>query len=385
MLSVAVGWDLYERTRSFVVLGLVGLAQIAPVVLLAVPAGHAVDRFDARRTGALACIAMSACAAAFAIAAAVMAPVAIFFLLLVIHGAAVAFYAPSSSALLPRLVGAHERARANAVMSTGFELASVAGPAVAGALLFATKQAWPVYALHAVTSLVFAAVLVALMGGKQGAAAAAPPARSLHEMAAGVRFVMRTPLLLGAMSLDLFAVLFGGVTALLPAFARDILDVGPAGLGALRAAPAVGAMLMAITSTKIKPWVRPGRALFCSVTVFGLCTGAFALSRSFPLSLLLLAFAGAADNVSVVIRMTLEQMVTPDAMRGRVSAIRYVFVGLSNELGELESGLAAAALGAAPSVVAGSAVCLLVVAVIALRVPSLRRLPPLSELKPSEG
>lgn len=380
MLAVAVGWDLYERTRSFVVLGLVGLAQIMPVVLLAIHAGHAVDRFDARRTGALSCVAMSCCAAGFATCGSMGAPLWTYFALLVVHGVAMAFYAPSAAAVLPRLVDVAARPRANAVMSTGFEIASVGGPAAAGFLLLLAGHAWPVYALHAVTSLVFAAVLLTLLSRGMGQAPSAPPARSLQEMAAGVRFVFSTPLLLAVMSLDLFAVLFGGVTALLPAFAKDILDVGPAGLGALRAAPAVGAMTMALISTKKKPWRQPGLALVVAVSVFGLCTGAFALSRSLPLSLLLLALAGAADNVSVVIRMTLEQMITPDEMRGRVSAVRYVFIGLSNELGELESGLAAAALGAVPSVLAGSAVCIAVVALVSLRFPALVKLPPLAEL-----
>lgn len=384
MLAVAVGWDLYERTRSFVVLGLVGLAQITPVVLLAVPAGHAVDRFDARRTGALSGVAMSMCAAGFSVSAYLHAPLPVFFLLLVLHGAATAFYAPSSSALLPRLITTEQRPRANAIMSTGFEVASVGGPALAGLLLFATGLAWPVYAFHAVTALVFVAALVLLRSRGVGAAVSASPARSLGEMAAGVRFVFGTPLLLSVMTLDLFAVLFGGVTALLPAFARDILVVGPGGLGALRAAPALGAATMAMISTRMKPWKHPGRALILAVSAFGLCTAAFAVSRSFSLSLVLLALAGAADNVSVVIRMTLEQMLTPDEMRGRVSAVRYVFVGLSNELGELESGLAAAAFGAVPSVLLGSAVCLAVVGVVGLGAPALVKLPPLAELKPAE-
>lgn len=382
MLAVAVGWDLYERTGSFVVLGLVGLAQITPVVLLAVPAGHLVDRFDARRVGAWAGLGMSACAAGFSASAYVHAPLGVFFLLLVLHGVATALYAPSAAAVLPRLVAKPDRPKANAIMSTGFEIASVGGPALAGFLLLVSGQAWPVYAFHATTSLVFAAALVLLRSRGAGEAVSAAPARSLGEMAAGVRFVFGTPLLLAVMSLDLFAVLFGGVTALLPAFARDILVVGPAGLGALRAAPAVGAAAMAIISTQMKPWKHPGRALLVAVSVFGLCTGAFALSRSFALSLVLLALAGAADNVSVVIRMTLEQMLTPDEMRGRVSAVRYVFVGLSNELGELESGLAAAAFGPVAAVLAGSAVCLAVVAAVGLRSPALVKLPPLAELEP---
>jgi predicted MFS family arabinose efflux permease len=201
-------------------------------------------------------------------------------------------------------------------------------------------------------------------------------------MVAGVKFVFSSRLLLPAMTLDLFAVLFGGVTALLPAFAKDILAVGPEGLGALRAAPAVGALVMALISTRLKAWKEPGRVLFAAIAVFGAATLGFGLSTNLWLSCALLAISGAADNVSVVIRMTLEQMITPDDVRGRVSSVRYVFIGMSNELGELESGLVAAAIGAVPSVVAGCLACFGVLGLVRVAWPELWQLGPLAQLAP---
>ncbi len=385
MLSVAVGWDLYERTGSFVVLGLVGLAQVSPVLLLSVPMGHAVDRLDARRTGALSCLLLSLTGAGFTAAALVTAPLWMMFTLLVAHGVGMAMHAPSVASVLPRLVDKDSRARANALVSTGFELASIGGPAAAGLILGVTRSAAVIYALHAALSLALFVVLAVFQARGVGAPeAGAAGGRSLRDMVAGVRFVFASRLLLPAMTLDLFAVLFGGVTALMPAFAKDILAVGPSGLGALRAAPALGALVTAIISTRIGPWKRPGRVLFFTITVFGVSTLAFALSPWLPLSCACLALAGGADEVSVIIRQTLEQMVTPDAMRGRVSAVRYVFVGMSNQLGELESGLTAALLGAVGAVAAGAVACLAVIGVVAWRWPQLRRLGPLQALTPED-
>jgi MFS family permease len=382
MLSVAVGWDLYDRTGSFLVLGLVGLAQVTPVVLLAVPAGHAVDRFDARKTGAFSCALLSLTGAGFAVATKLDAPIAAMFALLVVHGTAMAFHAPSVSSILPRLVERDERARANAVMSTGFELASIGGPGLAGLLLAATKGAFVVYCAEAALTMSFAGVLAWLYVSGLGAATATAKSSSFEDMIVGVKFVFSSRLLLPAMTLDLFAVLFGGVTALLPAFAKDILHEGPEGLGALRAAPAAGALVMAIISTKLKAWDSPGRALFAAIAVFGAATLGFGLSKNLWLSCALLAIAGAADNVSVVIRMTLEQMITPDELRGRVSSVRYVFIGMSNELGELESGLVAAAIGAVPSVVVGCVVCFGVLGLVRVVWPELWKLGPLAQLAP---
>ena len=383
MLSVAVGWDLYERTHSFLVLGLVGLAQVTPVVLLAVPMGSLVDRLDARRTGAASSALLSLVGVGFAVATFQEAPLGVMFALLVLNGIAMALHAPSVSTILPRLVPAEERGRANAIMATGFELASIGGPGIAGLLLAALKSAVVVYAAHAALSAVFCLDLFVLyLTGAGAAVTQATSTRSFADMIAGVRFVFSSRLLLPAMTLDLFAVLFGGVTALMPAFAKDILDAGPEGLGALRAAPAVGALAMALISTRMPPWKRPGRALFAAIAVFGVSTIGFGLSTNLALSCAFLAISGVADNISVVIRMTLEQMITPDDMRGRVSSVRYVFIGMSNELGELESGLVAAAIGAVPCVVAGAVACIGVMGAVAWKWPELLRLGPLHQLAP---
>jgi predicted MFS family arabinose efflux permease len=200
----------------------------------------------------------------------------------------------------------------------------------------------------------------------------------------GLRFIFRSPLLLPALTLDMFAVLFAGVTALLPAVAHDILHVDPAGYGMLRAAQSVGAVTMAVIGGRIRAWRRPGRVLLIVVALFGLATVGFGLSTSFPLSLALLVLCGALDNISVVIRLTLEQMVVPDVIRGRVSAVHYVFIGMSNELGAAESGLAAYLVGTVPAIVAGGALAVVVVGVVALRWRELARMPPLAELQPAE-
>jgi uncharacterized membrane-anchored protein len=220
---------------------------------------------------------------------------------------------------------------------------------------------------------------------------ALPPPRAVDDPTAsaarrdwrvGLRFIFGSPLLLPALTLDMFAVLFAGVTALLPAIATDVLHVGPFGYGVLRAAQSAGAVLMALVASRLPPWRRPGRVLLVVVALFGLATAGFGLSTSFPLSVALLVLCGALDNVSVVIRLTLEQLVVPDAIRGRVSAVHYVFIGMSNELGAAESGLAAELFGTIPAIVGGGLVAVLVVAVVAARWRAFAAMPPLAELGP---
>jgi MFS family permease len=275
------------------------------------------------------------------------------------------------------LVAKTQLQRANAIRSTGFETAAIAGPAVAG-LLLSVLQPAAVYALSA-----------ALLAVSAGAYVTLPQPRSRpqgqqrdRDFWVGLRFIFRSPLLLPALTLDMFAVLFAGATALLPVFAKDVLHVGPTGLGLLRAAPAVGAVTMALISARLRPWQRPGLVLIFVVMGYGLATIVFGLSTSFPLSLAMLALSGALDNVSVIIRLTLEQMVVPDAIRGRVGAVHYVFIGMSNELGELESGVAAQLLGTVPSVVLGGAVAIAVAAFVLVRWPAMPQLPPLHTLQP---
>jgi predicted MFS family arabinose efflux permease len=281
--------------------------------------------------------------------------------------------------LLPQLLRPEQYANVNAWLSTTFELASITGPALGGWLiaLGGGSATWA-FVAAAIGQLVFVVLLLRLP--------AVPPARSdttsPAELFAGFRFIRRHPVFLAAITLDLFAVLFGGAVALLPVFAVDVLHVGPVGLGWLRAAPAAGAMCMALATTRLPPWQRPGRVLLWVVAGFGLATVGFGLSRDLWLSMLFLFLAGAFDTISVVIRITLEQSLTPDALRGRVSSIHYVFIGFSNELGSFESGSTAALVGPVASVVGGGLVAAAVVVAVALLWPELARLGPLATLRP---
>ncbi len=381
MLSVAVGWQLYDRTGSAFALGLVGLVQIIPVVLLALPAGQLADRVPRRNLAAAAHALLFLCASGLALVAWAGGPLWAIYALLFGTGVAGAFRSPSVGAMLPQLVPPELFANANAWMSSGFELASMAGPALGGFLIAFTGGETLTYALAAAAHLFFVGVLFTLP-----AIAPLPSgkAASVHEALAGLRFIFRTKAFLGAMTLDLFAVLLGGATALLPIFAKDILHVGPTGLGWLRAAPSMGAFSMALIQTRLPHWRQPGRVLLWTVAGFGLATLVFGLSRNFWLSMAALALTGAFDNVSVVIRLTLEQALTPDPMRGRVSSIHYVFIGFSNELGAFESGATAALFGAIGSVVGGGLGTLFIVGLVAVLWPQVAQLAPLNELRAFE-
>jgi MFS family permease len=377
ILSVAVGWELYDRTGSPLTLGLVGLVQVIPVVLMFAPAGWLVDHRDRRALTTLSAAGIAVVGLGLAVASFVAAPIAVYYGFLFVLGCATAVHSPASASLIATLIPREELARANAVLSSAYELAAILGPGAAGVLLWAV-DASAVYAVVGATGVVSATLYRTLPRPP-------PPEASPHSERAdwrvGLRFIFRSELLLPALTLDLFAVLFAGATALLPVIAKDILHVGPLGLGILRAAPSIGAITMALVGSRLPPWKRPGRVLLIVVALFGLATIGFGVSRSFWLSVALLAIGGALDNVSVVIRITLEQMVVPDRIRGRVSAVHHVFIGMSNELGELESGVAAALIGAAPAIIAGGAVAVLVVGVVAARWPAIVRMPPLHELQ----
>jgi MFS family permease len=363
MLMVAVGWQMYELTHSAWDLGLVGLYQFAPALLFTLVAGHAADRMHRGRIIA-ACLIGQALVALVLLAATVGWRDAEAWLgrdlllgLSVVLGLTRAFQMPAQQALAPHLVPASLLPRATAFNSTGTEVAVIGGPALGGLVFVAGAGA--VYGL-CLALLLLAALLALRLRYRH-----VPPAHepvTLASVFAGLTFVWRSKLLLGAVSLDLFAVLLGGATALLPMFAKDILQVGPWGLGLLRAAPAVGALLMSLVLTRWSIERRVGHKLLAAVAVYGLCMLAFGLSTSFVLSLLALAISGAADMVSVVIRMTLVQLETPDEMRGRVSAVNSIFIGASNQLGEFESGATAAWLGPVGSVVLGGVGTLLVAA-----------------------
>ena len=356
MLMVAVGWQMYDLSGSAWDLGLVGLVQFLPALALALFAGHAVDRFP--RTRILgACMLTQACVAAFLAWASARdgASRDLLLGLSFVLGAVKAFQLPAQQALVPQLVPAPLLPRALAFSSAGMQGAIIVGPAVGGFVYVAGAAAVP---LICAGLFAIAGTLVAGVNTSTARQRAEP--LSLQTLFAGVRFVRQRPVILGAISLDLFAVLLGGATALLPIFAKDILSVGPWGLGLLRAAPAAGALALAAALTRWPVTRRAGPTLLAAVAVYGTATLAFALSTHLVLSLLALAIGGAADMISVVIRQSLVQLDTPNEMRGRVSAVNSVFIGASNQLGEFESGATAAWFGAVGSVVLGGVGTLLV-------------------------
>lgn len=357
MQTVAVGWQVYEVTRDPLDLGLVGLSQFLPFVLLVLPAGHLADSRDRRRI-LTACFALEALCALLLLAFAwrgltSAAPV---FAVMVLFGTARAFAMPTGQALLPNLVDREQFGTAVALNSSTWQVATIAGPALGGVVYLA--GATVVYATVAALLAVSVALLFLVRRG--GERASAPEAPSLKSLLSGLGFVWSRRPLLGAISLDLFGVLFGGATALLPVYAADVLHVGPAGLGVLRTAPGVGAALCGIVLGLAPITRNVGRWMFGGVAVFGLATIVFGLSHWFWLSLAALAVMGAGDMVSVYIRHLLVQLETPDAIRGRVSAVNAVFIGASNELGEFESGLTAAWFGTVPAVVVGGGATLAV-------------------------
>jgi len=369
MQAVAIGWQVYGLTGSAFALGLVGLAQFVPGLMLAFVVGHVADRFDRRRIvqvcQAVEALAIGGLAISWFAGNTEIWPIfgAIFCI-----GAARAFEAPTLQALLPGLVPAGLLPRALAWSSSAMQAAVICGPALGG-LLYAVG-AGVVYALAA-GLFCCSCALIGLIRLER-----TPPRRepvTLASVFAGVAFIRSRPAILGAISLDLFAVLLGGATALLPIFARDILAIGPWGLGLLRAAPAAGALLMSIVLGQWPLKAHVGRIMFSAVAVFGLATIVFALSSSFWLSLAALAILGAADSISVVIRLSLVQLETPDEMRGRVSAVNFIFIGTSNQLGEFESGLTAAWFGAVPAALIGGIGTLLVVLIWMRAFPSLAR------------
>lgn len=366
MLMVAVGWQMYELTGSAWDLGLVGLYQFVPALLLTLVAGHVVDRVHRGRIIA-ACLVAQAAVALLLVAATqgwahpgTSSSWVSRELLLgasVVLGVARAFQMPAQQALTPMLVPLAMLPRAMAFSSAGMQAAVMGGPALGGVIFVAGATA-----VYAACAALFATgcVLIALLRYDH-----VPPPRelvSLRTLLAGAEFVWQRKALLGAVSLDLFAVLLGGAVALLPMFAKDILHVGPWGLGLLRAAPAVGALLTSAVLTRWPLVRRVGHTMLAAVALYGVCMMVFGMSTSFALSLGVLALSGGADMVSVVVRQTLMQIETPNAMRGRVSAINSVFIGASNQLGEFESGATAALLGPVGSVVAGGIGTLLVAA-----------------------
>ncbi len=371
MQTVAVGIQVYSLTHDPLDLGLVGLSQFLPFIVCVLPAGHLADRRD-RRAIVLGCLAVLA-SGALALTALALAglrtprPV---FAVLVGFGIARAFMAPASNALVPNLVPREKFRSAVALNSSAWQLATILGPALGGTL-YALAGAPLVYGLVA---LLLGASVLGLTQVPARAAGAAPVGTSWRHVIEGIAFVWRRKSVLGAISMDLFAVLFGGATALMPAYAADVLKIGAAGIGWLRAAPGVGAALMAIALSLRPIHRRAGPAMMGGVALFGAATIVFGLSTEFWLSLGALAVLGAADMVSVFVRQVLIQLETPDAMRGRVGAVNSMFIGASNELGEFESGVTAAWWGLKPAVVIGGLATLGVAALWTRLFPALARL-----------
>jgi MFS family permease len=347
--TVAVGWQIYELTGSAFNLGMVGLVQFIPSALLVFAAGHAADRYDRKRVAQI-------CQLTDGLISAVLAwgtfagwlTVPEIFAALAMLGVTAAFESPASSAMLTAVAPEGLLQKATALSSGVFQLAAISGPALGG-LAYAIAPGAP-YAVMAMFSLL-AGTLNGMIRLQGPLMAKDPP--TFAALFAGVRFVRANPAILGTISLDLFAVLLGGATALLPIYARDILQTGPWGLGVLRAAPAVGALLMTTVLARHAISRQVGMRMFHAVMVFGVATVVFALSHVIWLSIVALAIMGAADMVSVVIRFSLVQLATPDEMRGRVGAVNYLFINASNQLGQFESGITAALFGAMPAAVLG--------------------------------
>jgi MFS family permease len=374
IVAVTVGWHIYELTHDPLALGLVGLAEVVPYFCVAPFAGYLVDHLPRKQLGAIAC-------AGLAVTALLLTAIAtgrvglpghlLIYVAIALTGTVRSFLSPIYNALFARVLPRTHFGRGAGVGSVVFQLGLVLGPAFGGALVgWAGKAA----AYGVAAALAVAAGLALLAMRVEDARPEGVRAPIFASIGEGLRFVFGHQVLLGALALDMFAVLFGGAVALLPAFIKDILHAGPEALGILRAAPATGAVLVGAWMAKHPPERHSGRLLLAAVAGFGLCIIAFALSRNLWLSVALLLASGLCDGISVVLRSTILQLATPDAMRGRVSAINGIFIGSSNELGAFESGLAAKLLGLVPSVVFGGCMTLGIVGITAKLAPKLRRL-----------
>lgn len=369
MLTVAIGWHLYQLTGSVLDLGLVGLAEFLPRLLFMLHAGHVADRFERRKIAA-ACQSLQALVALALLLGSSTDSVSreLIFVLAFLLGLARTFEMPATQALLPNVVPAELFPRAVAASASAMQAATIVAPALGG-LLYAFGAQW----VYGPGVLLYVMACALMLGLRARGQVLRKERASLESLLAGIRFIRSKPDVLGSISLDLFAVLLGGATALLPVFAKDILLTGPWGLGLLRSAPAVGALLMSLWLAHFPIERRTGPIMFASVAIFGVATIAFGLSTSFWFSLAVLVILGAADMISMVIRGTLVQLETPDAMRGRVSAVNGLFIGASNQLGEFESGVTAAWFGTVPAVVIGGAGTLLICGTWIKLFPSLAR------------
>src|SRR6204780_4577002 len=370
MQSVAVGWQIYELTHSTFALGLVGLCQFLPGILLFLVSGHVADRFNRRNLLILCYVGFATCSGLLLFSTHRGEPsVRPIYAVLVLLGVVRSFNGPVSRALLPQLVPEEHFPNAVAWHSTIFQAATILGPSIGGLVYAAFRGASAVYAT-AVASAVVAVICTTMVRLNVGARVREPI--NLSSVLAGLRYIWQRKVVLGSISLDLFAMLLGGAVALLPVYAREILHTGPWGLGLLRAAPGVGAAIMAVMLAHWPLRGRSGPTLLWAVAGFGIFTILFGVSRSLTLSLIALLLLGASDMISVIIRATLTQLATPDEMRGRVTAVDMIFIGTSNEFGQFESGVTAQWFGTVPAVVLGGIGTLVVIALWAWLFPELR-------------
>jgi MFS family permease len=378
--SVCVGWQVYDLTQSPLALGIVGLVEFVPMFLLALPAGELADRFDPRRIITLASL-LEALSSMLLLLFVLTHQTSVWplYAVILLYGTARGFSGPATRSLLPFLVPPERLARSLAWGSSVTQLAIIGGPALGG-FAYALGPAIA-YGGALVASLV-SAVGMLFLGGRRVTPDAKAHVSRMARVREGVEFVRSRPVVFGAISLDLFAVLLGGAISLLPIYARDILHVGPTGLGLLRSAPAAGAAVTALYIARRPVERGVGRAMFAAVVVFGIGTIVFGVSRNFGLSLVVLAVTGAADQVSVYIRSALVQFATPDVMRGRVSAVSTLFISASNELGGFESGVTAALFGTVPAVVLGGVGTLVVVAIWMRVFPPLRTVDRMRDVMP---
>ena len=381
--SVCVGWQVYDLTQSPLALGIVGLVEFVPMFLLALPAGELADRFDPRRIITLASL-LEALSSALLLLFVLTRQTAVgpLYGVILLFGSARGFSGPATRSLLPFLVPPEKLPRSLAWGSSVTQLAIIGGPALGG---FAYALGPAIAYGGALVASLASAIGMLFLGGRRLTRDTAALAGRLERVREGIEFVRSRPVVFGAISLDLFAVLLGGAVSLLPIYARDILHVGPTGLGILRSAPAFGAALTALYLTRRPVERKVGHAMFAAVVVFGMGTIVFGVSTNFGLSLGALAVTGAADQISVYIRSALVQFATPDAMRGRVSSVSTLFISASNELGGFESGVTAALLGTVPAVVVGGVGTLIVVAVWMRAFPPLRTVDRMRDVLPAES
>ncbi len=379
--SVAIGWEMYSRTGDALSLGLVGLAQALPTMLLAIPAGYLADRYSRPKLVMLSLGAMTLTSLSLAALSWRNGSVQLMYVFLFMDAAAVIIGRPARSAIIPHLVPKEVFPNAVTWNTTMMNISAVVGPAIGGVIVAINVPY--AYIVAAGSSILFLG-MIPLMHLTPYAVGGSRSSTSMRGLLAGIRFVWNTKIILTMITLDLFAVLFGGAVYLLPIYAQDILGVGATGFGWLRAAPAAGAMCMAIAMVFLPPMQRAGRMLLINVALFGVATILFGISRSFIFSFAMLFLTGAFDNVSMVIRGTLQQLITPDHMRGRVSAVSSIFIGASNELGGLESGVVAHIFGPVISVVSGGIGTLIVVATVGFRSKDLREFGALTSAKTAE-